>query len=388
MGLKAASARRASVVAACLILVSACGDDDVGGSNSDSLPTVTEPAGDAENQGSTTLPANAHVVERGDTLWGIAQDECGDPRAYVELFNQNQGLIQDDGAALVEPGLIEVGWILIVSCPEIEFVPAPSGDEIVDPDTPITSEGGDDGGALPTNELTEPVIVALRDLPSTDIDVAPAAEAAGSRPDSVEISTSCLGTSTLPLVSSPFMVLRSGETSDAYDVRYGQFFAVQVENMTDVDSVRLVDKTGAIWPIERRQADVYDLYVDPRLPSGTYVVEARSSTGEEPAFGRISIAPPDEPTLIRRDSTDPTAYVLLGGQGVVDTHVYQHRTDGCVRTWEYWQDGGTVASSEDGNGLINLVTGQAPDGSYCLVFDGPRDLLSQCNRGSQRFRVP
>ncbi len=67
------------------------------------------------------LPADArvdaprpdrHVVNPGDTLWAIAQQELGDPSRYPQIAELNMGDLQADGSALADPDLIRPGWVL------------------------------------------------------------------------------------------------------------------------------------------------------------------------------------------------------------------------------------------------------------------------------------
>ncbi|MFP5487866.1 MAG: LysM peptidoglycan-binding domain-containing protein, partial [Acidimicrobiia bacterium] len=53
-----------------------------------------------------------HVVERGETLWSIADDELGDPERWPEIFDANRGRTFDDGRVLDDPSLIQPGWDL------------------------------------------------------------------------------------------------------------------------------------------------------------------------------------------------------------------------------------------------------------------------------------
>jgi nucleoid-associated protein YgaU len=80
-----------------------------------SLPAdaVTAPAGE---------PVGAVVVEPGDTLWEIAQDQLGDGSRYPEIAAASAHLVQHDGARLTDPDLIRPGWTLTVP-----GMPAPAG---------------------------------------------------------------------------------------------------------------------------------------------------------------------------------------------------------------------------------------------------------------------
>jgi len=65
----------------------------------------------------TTAPAREqapkiHVVQRGDTLWGVSEHHLGDPLRWPEIFEHNRDRTQPDGRTLVDPNLIVVGWQL------------------------------------------------------------------------------------------------------------------------------------------------------------------------------------------------------------------------------------------------------------------------------------
>lgn len=52
------------------------------------------------------------VVQRGDTLWGLAGDHLGDPFAWPDLYETNRGRRQPDGRSLTDPDVIHPGWRL------------------------------------------------------------------------------------------------------------------------------------------------------------------------------------------------------------------------------------------------------------------------------------
>lgn len=65
--------------------------------------------------GVTATPAPSsptHVVQRRDTLWGLAEAHLGDPFRWRELYELNQGTPQPDGGVLTDPNLIRIGWVL------------------------------------------------------------------------------------------------------------------------------------------------------------------------------------------------------------------------------------------------------------------------------------
>ena len=88
-----------------------------------------------------------HVVERGDTLTGIAEDHLGDGDEWPSIFEANAGRDMGDGRRFDDPNLIVPGW-------EIEMPVAAAGTtDVVEP-----AEGGlavprSDGAGGPQLEL-------------------------------------------------------------------------------------------------------------------------------------------------------------------------------------------------------------------------------------------
>ncbi len=69
------------------------------------MPVATAPAATA---------GRVYVVRRGDTLWGIAAAQLGDPLRWRQIYALNDGRPQPDGATLTDPNDIWPGWTLIL----------------------------------------------------------------------------------------------------------------------------------------------------------------------------------------------------------------------------------------------------------------------------------
>lgn len=91
------------------------------------------------------------VVRPGDTLWDLAEDHLGDGHRYREVFQRNAERPQPDGGALVDPDLIEPGWVLAM--------PASSAPDATVP-APANAMPGDAPPATPTVPAPTPTAVA------------------------------------------------------------------------------------------------------------------------------------------------------------------------------------------------------------------------------------
>ena len=86
-------------------------------------PTAAVPARQALRPPSSGVPpapsaqntaARTYVVQRGDTLWGIAERELGDPLQWQTIYQLNEGRPQPGGATLTDPHWIDPGWTLFL----------------------------------------------------------------------------------------------------------------------------------------------------------------------------------------------------------------------------------------------------------------------------------
>ncbi|MDA8274600.1 MAG: LysM peptidoglycan-binding domain-containing protein, partial [Actinomycetota bacterium] len=74
-----------------------------------------------------------YVVGRGDTLWGIAERELGDPLRWSEIYALNEGRPQPGGATLTDPHWIDPGWTLLL--PASTAAPTPPATSMPTPPT-------------------------------------------------------------------------------------------------------------------------------------------------------------------------------------------------------------------------------------------------------------
>ena len=94
------------------------GDDPVGiGPSKSASDDEADPDGDGtvdvRNRGAAPGPAEV-VVESGDTLWGIAEEELGDGTRYPDVFEASRTTEQPGGVRLTDPDLILPGWTVTV----------------------------------------------------------------------------------------------------------------------------------------------------------------------------------------------------------------------------------------------------------------------------------
>jgi len=89
--------------------------------------TVVAPgAGPSSMAPAPTAAPATYLVQRGDTLWGIAERELGDPLRWSEIFQLNEDRPQPGGVTLTDPHWIDPGWTLLLPA-TITPEPSPSG---------------------------------------------------------------------------------------------------------------------------------------------------------------------------------------------------------------------------------------------------------------------
>ena len=103
---------------------------------------------------------SVYTVERGDTLWDIADDQLGDPTAWPDIWERNAGDDMGGGRTFDDPNVILPGWELDVADTEpADAEPAPTA-QPAEPSAPQPEPtpldlAPDDSG--PTPVIDEPI---------------------------------------------------------------------------------------------------------------------------------------------------------------------------------------------------------------------------------------
>ncbi|MDA8283987.1 MAG: LysM peptidoglycan-binding domain-containing protein, partial [Actinomycetota bacterium] len=92
-------------------------------------PVPTQPAG----------APSTYVVQRGDTLWGIAERELGDPLEWQAIYQLNEGRTQPGGATLADPHWIDPGWTLLLPAASPPPAAPASPPPLTTPTSPTTA---------------------------------------------------------------------------------------------------------------------------------------------------------------------------------------------------------------------------------------------------------
>ncbi|MGH9089951.1 MAG: LysM peptidoglycan-binding domain-containing protein, partial [Acidimicrobiales bacterium] len=75
---------------------------------------VPSPAPDDAAVPSVSQATVPYTVQPGDTLWGIATRQLGDPLKWSEIWSLNAGRPEPGGAAFGDPNWIYPGWVLVL----------------------------------------------------------------------------------------------------------------------------------------------------------------------------------------------------------------------------------------------------------------------------------
>jgi DNA-binding SARP family transcriptional activator/LysM repeat protein len=117
------------------------------------------PDGETPDPVVDAAPARLHVVEDGESLWSIADDELDDPARWIDIYEANRGRTFGDGRALHDPDVIQPGWELAL--PDGDDAEAETGgvsDDVAEPDVrPARVESDSDMVGYLEIDTDEPV---------------------------------------------------------------------------------------------------------------------------------------------------------------------------------------------------------------------------------------
>jgi len=116
-------------------------------------------------------PDGAYVVQPGDTLSEIAEDELGDSDAYPSIFEASRDTVQANGAHLTDPDLILPGWKLTIPGHASPKLPPK---RVEQPETPETPERIPPVEVTPRAPTEEPTVSAQRQADDVDDETVPA----------------------------------------------------------------------------------------------------------------------------------------------------------------------------------------------------------------------
>ncbi len=154
------------------------------------IPADFSPPGTADNE-------QTYTVERGDTLWDIADEELGDPNAWTEIWEHNDGDDMGEGRTFDDPDLILPGWELDLPDP----LPADAEPTIEPATAPVE--------ASPTIPPSDPVPPAA---PTNPTAVSPTATSATTVPTP---TTTAPSMTTTPTTTNPSTSTTIGEAAEA-----------------------------------------------------------------------------------------------------------------------------------------------------------------------------
>lgn len=104
-----------AVVAATVLLVGCRALDEA--NSRGSAPWHSSTSRQTSTGGATASSVQrVYVVQSGDTLYSIAERECGSGASVDALAAANVGRRQSDGSVLKDPNAIRAGWELVISC--------------------------------------------------------------------------------------------------------------------------------------------------------------------------------------------------------------------------------------------------------------------------------
>jgi nucleoid-associated protein YgaU len=167
------------------------------------LPTEVAGPGSAQpatgHEAGVGAAAATYTVERGDTLWDIADEQLGDPTAWPEIWERNAGNDMGDGRSFDDPNLILPGWELELEDVEPGDASTEAAVEVVPPvpvEVPLSTPAAPTpdvatGDMTPTTSIDESLAEGPLPLtPTAPTSTAPASATTTTVPPPVEPAAS------------------------------------------------------------------------------------------------------------------------------------------------------------------------------------------------------
>lgn len=200
--------------------------------------TLQLPPGAATSEISDpSVTSPVEVVDRGESLWSIAEDRLGDGTRWPEIYELNEGRSFSDGRELIDPDLIHPGWELDMPSDRAAAAEAGAAPDVAEPvGAPEVSEP-----AAPDTEA-EPA-AAAEQAPSAEDHTAATDPAA--RPENAWVQSSAVvpdteGDSATGFAARPAAVDDVGGTPDAADMVDPAANADVTDGADDVGGVELL----------------------------------------------------------------------------------------------------------------------------------------------------
>ncbi len=343
-----------------------------------------EPTGEvARSTTSSTFPPGTvvHTVVRGDTLAQITKAYCGTVEALPAIYAANVGRSQQDGNALVDIDLIEVGWELIIDCtvvdPVIEATTVPPGD-----DTTTTSPA--DTTTTTTEAPLGPLV--LRRPPETQLDIA------GPRPTSADVPAEeylrslSLSVSTLPSISIVPIEMAPGGLGETATLSWGGGLFIDTSAFGEPKpDVSLVHPDGYVSVSLMGELHFANAGID--MPPGSYEILAVGGGAAAKAF--LEIVAPTDRVVFQRVSApdDPPRFQIAGvPPGRLQAHIYveEERPEDDAVYWVHYAETDGIEIDASGTGYLDVgLLGGAGAGTYCVFLPWVDEALRwQCERST------
>ncbi len=195
-----------------------------------------------------------HVVEPGQTLWGIAQDKLGDGARYDELAQAAASTVQPGGVTLEDPDLIRPGWVIPLPGAPAVSAPVPKAPEAAAP--PVATAAPSIPDQAQSDANTGAGAAAGKEQPASAGEVASAEDIDLGQGDEAHAAPWMLPGLTgagVVLAGSMFLLLHQRRRAQSRSRRPGRMIALPAKALAPVE--RTVVVSGGAWALTIDQVD-------------------------------------------------------------------------------------------------------------------------------------